>query len=102
TVNAVGTTNPNCGAAFVTSTVVCPPTNDEACNATPISCGETITQNFQGATLGFDDSCGGTGDKDVWFIFTADGTQSYTIAETGAAFFDAVVGLYQGDDCGNL
>lgn len=102
TVNAISTTNPNCGAALVASTVVCPPTNDEACNATPISCGETITQNFQGATLGFDDSCGGTGDKDVWFVFTADGTQAYTIAETGAAFFDAVVGLYQGDDCGNL
>ena len=101
TVNATGTVNLNCGATFDYVGTPCPPSNDEACNATPISCGETIAQNYEGATLS--ETCGtGSGVADVWFIFTADGTQTYTIADVGPGFLDAAVGLYQGDDCENL
>ncbi|NEN25905.1 hypothetical protein G3O08_20650, partial [Cryomorpha ignava] len=101
-VSIVGENDQSCftSGEFAPATF-CPPSNDEACNATPIFCGDTIVQNYQGATLS--ETCGGgSGVADVWFIFTADGTQTYTIADVGPGFFDAVVGLYQGDDCGNL
>ncbi|WP_034260035.1 fibronectin type III domain-containing protein, partial [Aequorivita capsosiphonis] len=77
-----------------------PPDNDEACNATVIACGDEITQSMVGATASQDDDCPGTGTADVWFSFTSDGSQQYTIAENSS--FDAVVQLFKGDDCNNL
>ncbi|MDG4951333.1 GEVED domain-containing protein [Weeksellaceae bacterium KMM 9724] len=74
--------------------------NNEACNATEITCGEEISQSLVGAVETQEDTCYGSGTADVWFSFTTDGTQLYTIAETSA--FDAVVQLFMGDDCGNL
>ena len=78
--------------------------NDEACGATLINCGDTIQQSFVGASASLDDDCFGSSSKDVWIKFISDGTQVYTISQLGGApdYFDGVVQLYQGDDCGNL
>ncbi len=75
-------------------------TNDEACTATVLECGDVLSgQTFIGSTQSFDDACGGSGTNDVWFTFVSDGSQALTIAETET---DVVVDLWSGDDCGNL
>ena len=74
--------------------------NDDACTATALACGDEITQTLIGATESLDDSCYGTGTSDVWFTFTTDGSQIVTVAETSA--LDAVVQLFVGDDCDNM
>src|SRR5690606_30750165 len=100
TIDVVGTVNPNCGASQLYDAVACPPSNDEACSALLLECGDTYSGiSFEGATQSFDDACGGSGTADVWFTFEADGIQAYTIAETQT---DVVVDLWSGDDCGNL
>lgn len=75
-------------------------TNDEACTATALACGDTIEQSLIGATESLDDSCNGTGTADVWFSFVSDGSQIVTVSETSS--FDAVVQLFIGTDCGAL
>ncbi len=75
-------------------------TNDEACTATTLSCGDTIVQSLSGATSSLTDACFGSGTADVWFSFINDGTQIVTVTENSA--FDAVVQLFKGDACGNL
>ncbi len=76
-------------------------TNDEACTATAIVCGDTISQSFSGATQSVIDDCGGQIMNDVWFSFTTDGSEMYTIGQ-GNDEFMAVIQLYEGDDCENL
>ncbi|WP_310990957.1 GEVED domain-containing protein [Aequorivita marina] len=93
TVNDVVTENCECEGVPVA-------TNDEACTATEIACGDEITQSLVGATSSMGDDCFGSGSADVWFTFTSDGSQQYTIAETSS--FDAVVQLFEADDCNNL
>ena len=96
--------NPNTANDVVTEDCECigTPTadNNEACDATLLNCGDEVSQSLVGAVETEEDSCFGSGTADVWFTFTTDGTQLYTIAETSA--FDAVVQLFMGDDCGNL
>ncbi len=75
-------------------------TNDEACTATAIACDDVIVQSLMEATSSMEDGCDGTGSVDVWFSFTCNGSQTYTIGETSS--FDAVVQLFMGDDCNNL
>ena len=76
--------------------------NDEPCDATVLICGDTIVQSLEGATASLNDNCGGTGSADVWFNFTTNGSEIVTVGEGGGVYFDAVVQLFQGDDCGNL
>lgn len=75
-------------------------TNDVACTATTLTCGDAITQSLIGATESMEDTCYGSGTADVWFSFTSDGSQIVTVAETST--LDVVVQLFVGDDCGNL
>lgn len=75
-------------------------TNDEACTATVLNCGEVISQSMEGATATSSDECFGSGTADVWFSFSSDGSQILTVAEDST--FDAVVQLFKGDACGNL
>ncbi|MDT0294108.1 GEVED domain-containing protein [Mesonia ostreae] len=89
------TINENCECEGISIT-----TNDEACTATDIACGDTITQSLVGATESMEDDCFGTGSADVWFSFTSDGSQIVTVAETSP--LDAVVQLFAGDECGNI
>ncbi len=92
--------NPICNLTRNFTEEICPAENDEACTATPLVCGDNFSDLvFEGATQSIDDACFGSGTADVWFSFTADGTQSYTVAETQT---DVVVDLWSGDDCGNL
>src|SRR5699024_4013790 len=74
--------------------------NDVACSATPITCGDEIQQSLIGASASFTDDCFGSGSTDVWFSFTTDGSQEVTVAETSS--FDAIVQLFEGDDCENI
>src|SRR5699024_8438814 len=74
--------------------------NDVACSATPITCGDEIHQSLIGASASITDDCFGSGSADVWFSFTTDGSQEVTVAETSS--FDAIVQLFVGDDCENL
>lgn len=76
--------------------------NDEACTATFLTCGDTVLQGFSNATHSMDDHCGGPSNADVWFVFNADGTQNYTIAQGGVPYFNAVVQLFKSNDCENL
>ncbi|MGO3183324.1 MAG: fibronectin type III domain-containing protein [Aequorivita sp.] len=93
TVNDVWDADCNCAGIPIA-------TNDEACTATAISCGDEITQSLIGATSSMDDDCNGSGSADVWFTFTSDGSKQYSIGETSS--FDAVVQLFEADDCNNL
>ena len=100
TVNAVGSTDPTCSASAPYTITACPPPNDEACTAIALSCGDSYSNlSFEGATQSFDDACSGSGTADVWYTFTADGAQTYNIAETQT---DVVVDLWIGDDCGAI
>ena len=100
-VTAVGAQDEACSvSASIDSPAFCLPSNDEACGATVLACGDVVTQSLLGATASIEDNCFGTGSADVWFTFIADGTQSMTVAETSS--LDAIVHLFMGDDCGNL
>ncbi len=77
-------------------------TNDEACSATELLCGDTVMQSFAGATMSIDDDCYGSSEADVWFSFDSDGSQVFTVAEGGDIYFDAIVQLYKGTDCNGL
>lgn len=74
--------------------------NNEACDATALACGDIVNQSLIGASSSMTDTCYGSGTADVWFTFTTDGSQIYTVAETSS--FDAVVQLFSGDSCGDL
>ena len=76
---------------FTFTTLAVAPDNDDACGATTLACGNSIEQSLAGATESLEDSCNGSGTSDVWFTFTTDGSQTYTVAETSN--FDAVVQL---------
>src|SRR5690606_6873883 len=102
TVMVTGSDNPNCGASQLYEFTPCPPSNDEACDAITIACGETILQGFEGATSSLQDACFGSSVADVWVNFVSDGSQSYFISQGGELYFDGIVSLYEGDDCDNL
>src|SRR5690606_10848114 len=92
--------NPLCNLTRNFAELICPAENDEACTAIELICGDVLSnQVFLGATQSIDDDCSGAGTGDVWFTFTADGTQTYNIAETVT---DVVVDLWDGDACGAL
>ena len=79
-------------------------TNDTPCTATALACGDTLQdQSLAGATAFGTDDCFGTGTADVYYSFTADGSQTYRIAVLDPAFaFDGVVELLEGSDCNDL
>ncbi len=77
-------------------------TNDEACTATAIACGDTLLQSFVGATDSEVGDCSSFGLGDVWFSFTTDGAQMYTIGVGNGSEFGESNQLYIGDDCENL
>lgn len=89
--------NPLCNLTRNFEELICPVENDEACTAIELTCGDVFTnQTFFGATQSIDDACFGIGVVDVWYKFTADGTQTYNIAQSGS---DVVVDLWEGDEC---
>ncbi len=102
-ISIYGTINESCSAnASFTPGTFCPPSNDDACGAFSIACGDTISVGFLGATASIEDNCNGSSSADVWVKFVSDGSQVYTIGEGGGAYFDAVVQLFEGDDCNAL
>jgi len=82
-----------------------PVTNDRPCSATPLNCGSVLpNESLVGATAFGTDACFGDGTADVYYTFTADGSQIYTVAVDDPGFlFDGVVELLQeGADCTDL
>ncbi len=87
---------------FFSAGLVClpsPPSNDDICNAAPISCGETVSGSLLGSTPDRTDDCTGTPGcnkgGDVWLEFEADGNTVYNIEKEYAV--DILV--YKAMDC---
>jgi len=84
--------------AVVTVPGVCVPANDLCANATPISCGATLSGSNINAT---DDSgtfspCGVVQTTPgVWYTFTGDGS-TVTLSTCSAASFDTKISVYSG------
>lgn len=85
-------------------------TNDECEDAIPLTvnpaldCIINTNSTFTGATVSIQPSqCAGTNSGDIWFTFTAAST-SHTIAlsDFSGAPDPVILGLYEGNDCGNL
>lgn len=93
--------NPICTLTRHWEEEICTAENDEACIATNIFCGETLTDMpFVGATLSFDDACFGEGVADVWYTFISDGSVKYKFSEASNA--DVVLSLYTGSTCNEI
>jgi hypothetical protein len=77
-------TNVGSGTLLVSS-LSCPrPANDDCANATPVSNGQTLVNDFLGATNDGSASCGlSTLSRDVWFDFTAPATGTLTASTCG-------------------
>jgi len=78
--------------------------NDNPCTATPLNCGDELTdQTLAGATAFGDDDCTGSGTVDVYYSFVSDGSGELIVAIEDPSFvFDGVVELLTGPDCENL
>ncbi|MFY9310991.1 MAG: BACON domain-containing carbohydrate-binding protein [Bacteroidia bacterium] len=85
----------------ITHTVPSAPTNDLCTSAISLtsatSCSYT-NGSTTGATQSIPGTCGGTGDDDVWYSFTAVAT-SHKVTVQGAAGFDAVIDIRTSPTC---
>tara|TARA_R110002012_G_scaffold319389_3_gene539839 strand:+ start:49699 stop:52434 length:2736 start_codon:yes stop_codon:yes gene_type:complete len=77
---------------------VCPPSNVDCANATPIACGETINATSVGSTGNSEDIGCSMGSNGLWFTFVGTGGD-ITVAST--ASFDHRQGIASGS-CGSL
>ena len=94
--------NENCECAGIPI-----PVNDEACNATQLTCADTLfNQNMIGATPSVIDGCYLPDNGDIWFTFYAEEGYSYNVALAGNAGSGTSSSLtsqiFEGDDCANL
>ncbi|NEN25933.1 hypothetical protein G3O08_20795, partial [Cryomorpha ignava] len=81
------------------------PDNDEACNATNLFCNETLTGvSFLGATPSYEDDCFQPGNGDIWFSFTTQIGEAYSIdiSGNGPSSTALTSSLFAGDDCTSL
>ncbi|MFN9994151.1 MAG: S8 family serine peptidase [Phycisphaerales bacterium] len=90
------------GSSSVTVTVAPPaPANNNCSGATALSSGVIVVGSTQSATNDGSSSCGSTSTSpDVWFTYTASGTNAITIDTCGSSF-DTVLTVYSGS-CGAL
>lgn len=71
--------------------------NDDICGALELTCGQTYSGNYNLATISQLDDCSGSGKKDLWFTFEADGVSTYFVSEITNDV--NVLELYGADDC---
>ena len=78
--------------------------NDDCANATMLTKGEPV----EGSTADAGDenaiasNCGGDPDDDVWYMVTADFTNTLTITVTGNSGATPTVEVFEGSDCNSL
>ncbi len=83
----------NCGCEGIPGLV-----NDEICGAIELSCGQTISGNYNLATNSMTDNCSSPGNKDVWYTFEADGEAYYFVSDAAAAHLN-ILEMFKADSC---
>jgi len=73
------------------------PENDEPCGAELLTCNsDTLSGTFIASTSTLEDDCSGAGEGDVWYGFTSDGSQFYSVSEISG---DVILSLYSASEC---
>ncbi|RKE95087.1 T9SS-dependent choice-of-anchor J family protein [Ichthyenterobacterium magnum] len=87
--------------SFTSADAPPPPGNDLCDNATPITCGATLTaQSTVNATGGSATSCDGTIGDDVWYQFT--GNDMDVTITVNASVEEAQIGVFESADCAGI